>query len=109
MVGLSSVDMEVDMVGRGTVAMVGMECLSWADMGVTAHRRLVRMADTVAAHIMKLCPPQLQRRELLKDCSAGIALLLSTGPGISVVDVVRPFSSFRNSQCFLAGACVHKS
>lgn len=84
----------VDMVGRGTEAMVDTECLSWADMAVTGHLSLVLMA---AVHIMRLCHRQLQRRKF-KDCSAGTAVLLSTEPGSSVVDVVRPFSDFRNSQ-----------
>jgi len=64
------------------------ECLSWEDMAVTG--RL--MEATVAAHIIRLFPPQLRRGESLKDCSAGTAVHLSTGPGSSVVSVVGPSS-----------------
>ena len=94
MAGLSTVDMEVmglvDMVGQGTamVRTVDTECLSWEDMAVTGHL----MAATVAAHIIRLFHLRLQRREFLKDCSAGTAVHLFTGLGSSVVDVVRLFS-----------------
>ena len=75
----------------GTVDMVATavtECLSWEDMAVTGHL----MEATVAAHIIRLFPPQLRRGESLKDCSAGTAVHLSTGPGSSVVSVVGPSS-----------------
>ena len=97
MAGLSTVDMEVtglvDMVGQGTamVRTVDTECLPWEDMVVTGHL----MAATVAAQIIRLFHPQLQRREFLKDCSAGTVVHLSTGLGISVVDVARLFSDLR--------------
>jgi len=101
MAGLSSVDMEVtdtaDLVGQGTAPMVDTECLSWEDMAVTGHLPLALMEATVAAHITRLCHPQLQRRKF-KDCSASTAVLLSTERGSSVVDVVRPFSDFRSPQ-----------
>ena len=94
MAGRSSVDMELtdtaDLVGQGTAAMVDTvvtECLSWEDMAVTGHL----MAVTVAGHI-RLCHPRLQRREFLKDCSAGTVVHLSTGREISVVDAARLFS-----------------
>lgn len=94
MAGLSSVGMEVmgtvDMVGQGTamVHTADTECLSWEDMAVTGHL----MEATVAAHIIRLFHPKLQRRESLKDCSAGTAVHLSTELGSSVVGVVRPSS-----------------
>ena len=65
------------------------ECLSWEDMAVTGHL----MEATVAAHIIRLFHPQLQCQGPLKDCSAGTAVHLSTGPGSSVVSVARPSSS----------------
>ena len=94
MAGLSTVDMEVmgmvGMVGQDTamVRTVDTECLPWEDMVVTGHL----MAATVAAQIIRLFHPQLQRREFLKDCSAGTVVPLSTGLGISVADVARLFS-----------------
>ena len=103
MAGRSSVDMELtdtaDLVGQGTAAMVDTvvtECLSWEDMAVTGHLPLALMEATVAAHIIRTRHPQLQRHKF-KDCSASTAVLLSTGRGSSVVDVVRPFSDFRKS------------
>ena len=94
MAGLSTVHMEVSglvvMVGQGTamVRTVDTGCLSWEDMAVTGHL----MAATVAAHIIRLFLPRLQRREFLKDCSAGTVVHLSTGREISVVDAARLFS-----------------
>ena len=88
MAGLST----VGMVGQGTamVRTVDTECLSWEDTAVTGHL----MAAMVPAHIIRMFHPQLQRREILKDCSAGTVVHLSTGLGISVVDVARLFSDF---------------
>jgi len=79
-----------DMVAMADTAVT--ECLSWEDMAVTSHL----MEATVAAHIIRLFHPQLQRGESLKDCSAGTAVHLSTGLGSSVVSVVRPSSDLNN-------------